>query len=123
MDSGGAEISIHSGPEFVIHIAGIHIHIIPECVFTSPGIRNWVRRTRMGQGYTPAAIRLLARFGFERLALNRIEIVASVGNLRSQRAAEKAGPYREGVQRSRLIIHDKAHDAVMYSLIPTDFSH
>ena len=81
----------------------------------------WVRRTAMGRGYAPAATRLLARFGFEQLGLNRIEIVAAAGNIPSQRAAEKAGPIREGVLRARLTIQDKVHDAVIYSFIPADF--
>jgi len=81
----------------------------------------WVRRTAMGQGYAPVAARLLARFGFEQLGVNRIEIVAAAGNIQSQRAAEKAGAIREGVMRARLSIHDKIHDAVIYSFIPADF--
>ena len=81
----------------------------------------WVRRTAMGQGYAPAATRLLARFGFEQLGLQRIEIVAAVGNIPSQRTAEKAGAFREGVQRCRLPIHGKVHDAVIYSFVPADF--
>ena len=31
-----AEISIHSSPESIIHIAGIVIHIVPERLFTRP---------------------------------------------------------------------------------------
>ena len=81
----------------------------------------WVRRTAMGQGYAPAATRLLARFGFEQLGLNRIEIVVAGGNIPSQRAAEKAGAIHEGVLRARLSIHDKVHDAVIHSFIPADF--
>jgi hypothetical protein len=38
--SGEAEIFIHFSPESIIHITGIFIHIIPERLFTSPGIRN-----------------------------------------------------------------------------------
>ena len=49
----------------------------------------------MGQGYKPAATRLLARFGFKQLGLHRIAIVVAVGNVASQRAAKKAGAFRE----------------------------
>jgi ribosomal-protein-serine acetyltransferase len=81
----------------------------------------WVRRSAMGHGYAPAAARLAARFGFEYLNLNRIEIIAALGNVASQRAAEKAGAYREGALRSRLFIHGKPHDAVMFSFVRSDF--
>jgi RimJ/RimL family protein N-acetyltransferase len=68
---------------------------------------------------TVAAL-LAASFGFTKLALQRIEIVAAVGNVASQRVAERAGAKREGVLRNRLLLHGRAVDAVMYSLIPAD---
>jgi RimJ/RimL family protein N-acetyltransferase len=75
----------------------------------------WVRTSRMGKGTAPAAARLLAGWGIKELGLKRIEIVVATGNLRSQRAAEKAGAKREGVLRNRVQVHDKTYDAVMFS--------
>lgn len=82
----------------------------------------WVRSTCAGQGIAATATWMCARFGFEELGLRRIEIVAAVGNRRSQRVAEKVGATREGVLRNRLKIGDVWHDAVMYSLIPRDLN-
>jgi ribosomal-protein-serine acetyltransferase len=82
----------------------------------------WVRRLRMGRGIAVAATLLAARFGFEDLGLNRIEIVVAEENRRSQRVAEKARAQREGVLRSRLFIADRLHDAVMYSIIAADLN-
>ena len=45
------------------------------------------------------------------------EITPDVGNLRSQRVAEAVGAHREGVLRSRLLVHGEFHDAVMYSIV------
>jgi len=81
----------------------------------------WVRTSRIGQGAAPAATRLLAKWGFDVLKLNRIEVVVAVGNEKSLRAALKAGAKREGVLRNRLVLRDKVQDAVMHSLIPDDF--
>ena len=67
------------------------------------------------------ATRLAARFGFEQLGLQRIEIVAAVDNLASQRVAEKAGARHEGLARKRLLIRGLAHDAMIYSLVGEDF--
>jgi ribosomal-protein-serine acetyltransferase len=78
----------------------------------------WVRTSRTGQGIAPAAAVLLAKWGFEALKLLRIEILVASENERSLRVAEKAGAKREGVLRNRLNIRDKAHDAVMHSLVP-----
>jgi RimJ/RimL family protein N-acetyltransferase len=82
----------------------------------------WVRSDQRGRGIAPRAARLTAKFGFEKLALVRAEIIVSVHNTRSLRAAEKAGAHREGVLRNRLVIRDQVHDAVMHSLTPADFS-
>jgi ribosomal-protein-serine acetyltransferase len=82
----------------------------------------WVRTSRTGQGTAAAAARLLAEWGFRALGLKRIEIVVATGNTRSQRAAEKAGASREGILRNRIQVRDKTWDAVMFSLIPADFS-
>jgi ribosomal-protein-serine acetyltransferase len=78
----------------------------------------WVRTSQTGQGVATAATLLLAKWGFEALKLIRIEILVAAGNERSLRVAEKVRAQREGILRNRLYIHDKAHDAVMHSLIP-----
>lgn len=70
----------------------------------------------------PAALLLLAGFGFDELKLNRIEIVIATNNQPSQRVAEKVGATREGILRKRLIVRDRIYDAFMYSLIPGDLS-
>jgi len=82
----------------------------------------WVRSSSVGRGVATAATRLAARLGFEDLGLHRIEIVAAVGNVASQRVAEKAGAKREGVLRNRLLLHGRPHDAVMFSLAPADLN-
>ncbi len=80
----------------------------------------WVRSSCAGHGVAVAATRLCAKFGFEELKLTRLEIIAAVGNTRSQRVAKKAGATREGILRRRLKIGDVWHDAVMFSLVPDD---
>jgi RimJ/RimL family protein N-acetyltransferase len=47
--------------------------------------------------------------------LNRLEIVAAVENIPSQRVAEKAGAIREGIARSRLFLNGRFHDAAVFS--------
>ena len=80
----------------------------------------WVRTSRAGQGIATAAVRLIARFGFDTLRLTRLEIVTAVGNTASQRVADKAGATREGVARNRHVVRETTYDAVMFSLIPDD---
>jgi ribosomal-protein-serine acetyltransferase len=80
----------------------------------------WVRTSAAGHGIATIATRAVAKFGFDRLGLHRIEIVAAVDNIASQRVAEKAGATREGILRNRLLIGGVSVDAVMYSLVPRD---
>jgi ribosomal-protein-serine acetyltransferase len=78
----------------------------------------WVRSDKTGQGIALAATRLLAKWGFEVLKLNRIEIHVAVDNARSLRVAEKSGARREGILRNKMLLGGKIHDSVMHSLIP-----
>jgi ribosomal-protein-serine acetyltransferase len=80
----------------------------------------WVRTSAAGRGIATRATRLVARFGFEELGLHRIEILAAVANIASQRVAEKIGAVRECVMRKRLLIGNEPHDAVMFSLVRED---
>ena len=77
----------------------------------------WVRSSAAGRGVAPAAVRLLADWAFRETDLLRLEIVAAVGNRRSQRVAEKAGAIREGVLRDRLLLHGQPHDVVIYAIL------
>jgi RimJ/RimL family protein N-acetyltransferase len=77
----------------------------------------WVRTSATRRGVATAAIRQLARWAFESTDLIRLEVVVSIRNVASLRAAEKAGAVREGVLRSRLLLHGVAHDAVLFSFV------
>ena len=54
----------------------------------------WVRTGKTKQGVATSATFLLARFGFDELKLNRIEIVVAIENKPSQRVAEKLELHR-----------------------------
>ena len=95
-------------------------HIVREYLYANLGY--WVRTSCTGRGVASRAVRLAAQFAFAELGLQRIEIVAAVGNAGSQHAAEKAGAVREGVLRKRIVLHGKAHDAVLYSLVAEDMA-
>jgi len=82
----------------------------------------WVRTSRTKKGVASAAARLLAQFGLGKLKLNRIEIMAAVGNKASQRVAEKVGARREGILRNRIVVRDRVYDTVMFSLTPEDLT-
>lgn len=82
----------------------------------------WLRTSASGQGIATQATLLVARWAFAKLDLERIEIVAATGNVASQRVAVRAGAAREGIARHRMRIGDEQHDAVVFSLVPSDLS-
>ena len=88
--------------------------------FMKANLGYWVRTSAAGRGVAAAAAGLLARYGFEQLSFQRIEICAAVDNKASQRVAEKAGAHREGVLRNGIRYRGKPIDSVMFSLIPED---
>jgi RimJ/RimL family protein N-acetyltransferase len=73
-----------------------------------------------GRDVATRAVRLLSRFAFEGIGLQRVEILAATGNSASQRVAEKAGFTREGVLRSYMDSRGTRLDMVAFSLLPDE---
>jgi RimJ/RimL family protein N-acetyltransferase len=81
----------------------------------------WTAPWARGRGVAARAALLHTRWGFEALGLPRVELLAAVGNLASQRVAEKAGFVREGVLRAvRPAPRNEGprQDVVLYALLP-----
>jgi RimJ/RimL family protein N-acetyltransferase len=77
----------------------------------------WVRSSDCRRGVAVAAVKLLVGWAFANTDFCRLEVIASVENMPSQRVAEKAGALREGVLRSRVQLQGRMHDAVIYSFV------
>ncbi len=80
----------------------------------------WTRTAHAGRGIATLATRRLARFGFDDVGLRRIRLYHAVGNVGSQRVAEKAGFRCEGRQRGGMELKGVAHDCLSYGLLPAD---
>ena len=80
----------------------------------------WLAREAREQGHVTRAVRLICRFGFEQLALERIELLAATGNPASQRVAERSGFTREAVLRSFFEGKGERQDMVAFGLLATD---
>jgi RimJ/RimL family protein N-acetyltransferase len=79
-----------------------------------------IRPDFRGQGYGTEAQRLVARWLFDNTDLNRVEASTDVENVAEQRALEKAGFVREGIQRGAQFRAGAYHDLITYSRIRTD---
>ena len=78
--------------------------------------RHW------GQGLMAEALTRIIDFGFDQMALNRIEADVTVGNEASLRVLDKLGFHREGLLRQRGFWRSAYHDVWLYSLLAEDRS-
>jgi RimJ/RimL family protein N-acetyltransferase len=77
----------------------------------------WLAREARGAGHATRAVRTICLWGFKTLGLERIELLASTGNLASQRVAERAGFAREALLRSYMRGSEGREDMVAYGLL------
>ncbi len=79
-------------------------------------IGPWAR----GRGIATRSLRLLCRFAFDDLRLERVEVTIEPENAASCATAESVGFVQEGLLRSYMAIAGARRDMLMYSLLPGD---
>jgi RimJ/RimL family protein N-acetyltransferase len=77
----------------------------------------WMAPEARGRGVATRAAKLLSRWAFDNLPVERIEIHAEPANTASRRVAERAGFAFEGVLRSYFVNKGVRRDAASYSLV------
>jgi RimJ/RimL family protein N-acetyltransferase len=85
------------------------------------GIGYWVVPSARRQRRATRAVRLLASWATMVRGLSRLEAFTEPNHVGSQRVLAGSGFHREGVLRSYFLIGERRADAVMYSLLPTDY--
>jgi RimJ/RimL family protein N-acetyltransferase len=93
------------GPNAASRAFNIGIALVPEA---------------RGQGLGREAQRLLAAELFATTDVDRVEASTDIENVAEQRALEKAGFVREGIQRGAQFRAGTRHDLVTYSRLRTD---
>ena len=74
-----------------------------------------------GQGLITEAVCLLTDYLFRSLQINRVEICMSVGNIASERVAQKAGYILEGTRRGANFVHGRFHDMHLYAMLRSEW--
>jgi RimJ/RimL family protein N-acetyltransferase len=82
----------------------------------------WLAGEARGHGHTTRALRLICAWAFRSLGLERIDLFAASGNVRSQRVAERAGFTREAVLRAYMRGREGQLDAVGFGLLAAEIS-
>jgi RimJ/RimL family protein N-acetyltransferase len=86
-------------------------------------IGYWVRSSATGQGYATETTQVLARFAFERLAAQRVEIRMDARNSRSRAVPERLGFVFEGCLRNgHPDVDGRPADVLVYALLPDEFA-
>ena len=83
---------------------------------------TWLGVDYQGTGLNKECKFLLLQYVFEVLQYERVELKADVLNLPSCRAMEKIGATREGLLRSRRLMHgNRRRDSVYYSILKNEW--
>lgn len=102
------------------YVGGCGVNQIQKA-YACANLGYWIRSSAAGQGLAVAAASLVCDWAFHSTDLERLEILVAVGNDRSKRVAEKLGAVFEGRLRHRIPLRGRSFDALVFSVIRTDW--
>jgi ribosomal-protein-alanine N-acetyltransferase len=94
----------------------INLSSIQRGPFQSAYVGYWIDEAEAGNGYTPEALVVLARFAFDDLRLHRIQVAIIPRNVSSRRVVEKLKVRDEGIAERYLEINGVWEDHVRYAI-------
>ncbi len=86
----------------------------------SATLSYWLAKPFTGQGLMTESVKLIIKFAFEHLKLNRLELLVSVHNGKSAAVATRCGFMEEGINRDYELINGKFVDHRRFSLLARD---
>ncbi|MEP3276329.1 MAG: GNAT family protein [Stappiaceae bacterium] len=113
-----ADFGILAGGRLIGEVVLNHIDTGNRCA--SLRIAIWYQQAR-GHGYGTEALGLALNYGFETLALNRIELEVYAFNPRARHVYEKLGFVAEGTRRQALWWDGVPVDAILMGLLRSEF--
>ncbi|MFI8461292.1 GNAT family N-acetyltransferase [Kitasatospora sp. NPDC085464] len=111
-------LAVRVGGEFAGFVAWRRMNAATNAPYWNIGIQ--LRPEVRGRGIGTAAQRLLVDYLFAHSPVMRLEADTETGNHAEQRALEKCGFTREGVQRALTFRDGQWRDVVRYGLLRTD---
>ena len=96
-------------------LGSVSLDLFPEREAGEMGY--WIAREARRQGFALAAARLVVRWAFEEIGIQRLEILTYPGNAASQSLAQKLGFVREGVLRERWVVAGEVSDSLLMGLL------
>ncbi|MDK1026492.1 MAG: GNAT family protein [Actinomycetota bacterium] len=80
-------------------------------------IGYWIRSDETGRGFAGEATTLAMQVGFEELSLHKVQLRIAVGNVASDRIAERLGFAQEGILRDEVKVGGEWLDHTIWSLL------
>ncbi|WP_017549047.1 GNAT family N-acetyltransferase [Salinicoccus carnicancri] len=84
-------------------------------------IGYWISKDAEGKGIVKRAVKGLIDYGFDRLGLNRVEIICGDKNYRSRAIPEAFGFAQEAVMAEYEFLYDHYHDCILYRMLKKDW--
>ncbi len=84
-------------------------------------IGYWLSKDYNGRGIMTSAVKMLEKFAFEVLGMNRVVIKADFENKKSRAIPERCGYKEEGVLRQTRILRGRVRDIVVYSKLKSEW--
>jgi RimJ/RimL family protein N-acetyltransferase len=81
----------------------------------------WIRTSETGAGIASEAGARVLQLGFEELGLHRVTLRIAVGNLRSERVAEKLGFVHEGLLRKEVLVKGEWLDHTLWAILDEEY--
>jgi len=100
----------------------VNLNNVQRGAFQNAYVGYWIDPARAGQGYTPEAVVLTLRFGFDEARLHRLQVAVVPCNTSSRRVAEKLRLRDEGTAVRYLEINGRWEDHVRYAITAEEWA-
>ena len=81
----------------------------------------WIRSTETGKGIASEAGARVLQLGFEELGMHRVTLRIAVGNVQSERVAEKLGFVHEGLLRKEVLVKGEWLDHTLWAMLDEEY--
>jgi RimJ/RimL family protein N-acetyltransferase len=81
----------------------------------------WISSSETGDGIATEAATAVLAVGFEEMALHRVTLRIAVGNVSSERVAEKLGFVHEGLLRKEVLVGGEWLDHTLWAMLEEEY--
>ena len=100
----------------------VNLNNVQRGAFQNAYVGYWIDQAQAGHGYTPEAVVVALRFGFEEAAPHRLQVAIVPRNANGRPVAEKLGLRDEGTALRYLEIDGRWEDHVRYAITAEEWA-